>query len=135
MQLESIITKSSPTPTNVHDGNGSSASNSKETTVDLVLRNVQHDLTSRSSDVVPPDDGGKRPVPPPDTTITLHNVETVITNVGYRPDTSLYQELQVHQCYATEGPMKLAAALLSSSGANSVDCLAQIGTYRDMYVM
>ena len=45
--------------------------------------------------------------------------DRVIANVGYRPDASLYQELQVHQCYASEGPMKLAAALLSASGAGS----------------
>ena len=51
--------------------------------------------------------------------------DRVIANVGYRPDASLYQELQVHQCYASEGPMKLAAALLSASGAGSSDCLAQ----------
>lgn len=51
--------------------------------------------------------------------------DNVIANVGYRPDTSLFQELQVHQCYASEGPMKLAAALLASSGAGSADCLAQ----------
>ena len=40
--------------------------------------------------------------------------------VGYAPDTSLYAQLQVHQCYATAGPMKVAAALLGQSGA---DCL------------
>ncbi|MCA9271165.1 MAG: hypothetical protein KDA41_21935, partial [Planctomycetales bacterium] len=48
--------------------------------------------------------------------------DRIIANVGYRPDASLYAELQVHQCYATDGPMKLAAAL---SQADSVDCLAQ----------
>lgn len=49
-------------------------------------------------------------------------VERVIANVGYLPDRSLYEELQVHECYATQGPMKLSAALL---GASSADCLAQ----------
>ncbi len=48
-------------------------------------------------------------------------VDRVIANVGYRPDTSLYRELQVHLCYASDGPMKLAASLLSQSGG---DCLA-----------
>jgi len=120
VQLESIITKS----------NCSSACTRQDTTVDLVLRNVQQDLnnSSRSCDVPPDDDGvgvGGGQVGP-GKTIFLQNVDTVIANVGYRPDTSIYQELQVHQCYATEGPMKLAAALLSSSGANSVDCLAQV---------
>lgn len=55
----------------------------------------------------------------------IENVSTVIANVGYRPDPSIFRELQVHQCYASEGPMKLAAALMSSSGASSGDCLAQ----------
>jgi len=55
----------------------------------------------------------------------IEGVDTVIANVGFRPDLSIFQELQVHQCYASEGPMKLAAALLSASGAGSVDCLAQ----------
>jgi thioredoxin reductase len=47
--------------------------------------------------------------------------ERVIANVGYSPDTSLYRELQVHECYASLGPMSLAAALLKHAGA---DCLA-----------
>ncbi|MFQ5734555.1 MAG: monooxygenase [Planctomycetaceae bacterium] len=51
-------------------------------------------------------------------------VDTVIANVGYRPDRSLYEELQVHECYATQGPIKLAAALL---GETSPDCLSQTG--------
>ncbi len=48
--------------------------------------------------------------------------DRIITNVGYQPDGSIYSELQVHQCYASDGPMKLAAALL---GATSADCLDQ----------
>jgi hypothetical protein len=48
-------------------------------------------------------------------------VDNVVANVGYRPDSSLHRELQVHQCYASEGPMKLAATLVGASG----DCLAQ----------
>ncbi|HQU43580.1 MAG TPA: FAD-dependent oxidoreductase [Pirellulales bacterium] len=50
------------------------------------------------------------------------DVDRIIANVGYRPDTRLYSELQVHQCYASDGPMKLAAALL---GQTSADCLDQ----------
>jgi hypothetical protein len=49
-------------------------------------------------------------------------VDRVLANVGFRPDTSLYAELQVHECYATSGPIKLAAALVGSSA----DCLDQI---------
>jgi hypothetical protein len=48
-------------------------------------------------------------------------VERVIGNVGYTPDTGLYRELQVHECYASLGPMALAAALLKHAGG---DCLS-----------
>jgi thioredoxin reductase len=47
-------------------------------------------------------------------------VERVIANVGYSPDTNLYRELQVHECYASLGPMNLAAALAKHAGG---DCL------------
>lgn len=49
-------------------------------------------------------------------------VDRIIANTGYRPDNSIYSELQVHECYATGGPMKLAAALMTNA---SVDCLDQ----------
>ncbi len=49
-------------------------------------------------------------------------VDNVIANVGYHPDRSLYEELQVHECYASQGPMKLAAALM---GETSADCMTQ----------
>lgn len=49
-------------------------------------------------------------------------VDRIIAQVGYRPDRSLYEELQIHECYASQGPMKLAAALL---GETSGDCLSQ----------
>lgn len=49
-------------------------------------------------------------------------VDVIISNVGYGPDASVYRELQVHECYATLGPMKLSAAVL---GSGSPDCLAQ----------
>lgn len=50
-------------------------------------------------------------------------VDRIVANVGYRPDTTLTRELQVHHCYASEGPMKLAASLLA--GGADADCLAQ----------
>tara|TARA_R110002072_G_scaffold302100_1_gene483874 strand:- start:24952 stop:26169 length:1218 start_codon:yes stop_codon:yes gene_type:complete len=50
------------------------------------------------------------------------SVDNVIANVGYHPDRSLYQELQIHECYASQGPMKLAAALM---GESSADCMTQ----------
>ncbi len=51
-------------------------------------------------------------------------VHRVLACTGFRPDPGLYRELQVHQCYASEGPMKLAAALLAAGGGGG-DCLAQ----------
>ena len=48
-------------------------------------------------------------------------VERVVANVGYTPDAELYRELHVHECYATLGPMALAAALMKQAGS---DCLA-----------
>jgi thioredoxin reductase len=51
------------------------------------------------------------------------DVDRVIGNVGYTPDASLYRELQIHECYASAGPMKLAAALL---GDHAGDCLQQV---------
>ncbi len=52
---------------------------------------------------------------------TLH-VDNILANVGYGPDNSIYRELQIHECYASRGPMKLSAALL---GSTSDDCLTQ----------
>ncbi len=52
-------------------------------------------------------------------------MDRIISMTGYRPDTGIHRELQVHLCYATEGPMKLAAALLGE-GSNG-DCLARKG--------
>lgn len=49
-------------------------------------------------------------------------VDCLIANIGFRPDRSLYEELQIHECYASSGPMKMAAALL---GETSDDCLNQ----------
>jgi hypothetical protein len=49
-------------------------------------------------------------------------VDRLVANVGYRGDGQIYGELQVHECYASGGPMKLAAAL---AGSTSADCLDQ----------
>jgi len=48
-------------------------------------------------------------------------VDRVIANIGYTPDSNLYRELQVHECYASLGPMNLAAAL---SKLGAADCLS-----------
>lgn len=53
-------------------------------------------------------------------------VDDVIALTGYLGDTSLYRQLQVHECYATAAPMNLSAALLATSGASPANCLAQV---------
>jgi len=53
---------------------------------------------------------------------STQTVDHVTALTGYRPDRSLYEELQVHECYASHGPMKLAATRLAS---DSSDCMAQ----------
>lgn len=52
-------------------------------------------------------------------------VDRILSLCGYRPDLDLFRELQVHLCYATEGPMRLAASLMKSdkSQGSSADCL------------
>ncbi len=55
---------------------------------------------------------------------TVTEIDEIVAHVGFRPDLSLYRELLIHQCYASEGPMQLAASLLASAGDNA-DCLAQ----------
>jgi hypothetical protein len=50
----------------------------------------------------------------------VEEVDQVIVNAGFGPDASITRELQVHECYATGAPMKLATALL---GAAASDCL------------
>lgn len=48
-------------------------------------------------------------------------VDRILALVGTRPDLALTRELQVHTCYATEGPMRLAATLAKQATA---DCLS-----------
>ncbi|MEZ4236521.1 MAG: FAD-dependent oxidoreductase [Myxococcota bacterium] len=55
---------------------------------------------------------------------SAHDVDVALVCTGFRPDHALSRELQLHLCYASEGPMKLAAALLAASGGGG-DCLAQ----------
>lgn len=51
----------------------------------------------------------------------------IVANTGYRPNMTMLSELQVHYCYASDAPMKLAAALLASAAAGvSGDCLKQV---------
>src|SRR5262249_16752156 len=43
-------------------------------------------------------------------------VDRLIANVGYAPDSSIYRELQVDESYVTQGPRALAACLLGRNG-------------------
>jgi thioredoxin reductase len=52
------------------------------------------------------------------------DVDRVIANVGYMPDSILYRELQIQECHAWGGPRKLAAALVDQRG---MDALMQCG--------
>jgi len=49
-------------------------------------------------------------------------VDRVLSLTGAVGDHQIYRQLQVHECYATCGPIKLSAALL---GAGAGDCLEQ----------
>ena len=51
-----------------------------------------------------------------------HRVDRIVAHVGHRPDRSIHRELQVHECYASHAPMRLAVALFE---AGSTDCLSQ----------
>jgi len=56
-------------------------------------------------------------------------VDRVLALVGYRPDLALLRELQIHLCYASEGPMALAAAILAAQAADpgaAAGCLGQV---------
>jgi thioredoxin reductase len=50
------------------------------------------------------------------------SVDRILGLTGAVGDHTLYRQLQVHECYATSGPMKLSAALLGATGG---DCLDQ----------
>jgi thioredoxin reductase len=50
------------------------------------------------------------------------SVDRVLSLTGFVGDHDLYRQLQIHECYATCGPINLSAALL---GAAAGDCLNQ----------
>jgi cation diffusion facilitator CzcD-associated flavoprotein CzcO len=49
-------------------------------------------------------------------------VDRILSLTGFVGNADLYRQLQVHECYATCGPIKLSAALLGAAGG---DCLDQ----------
>lgn len=61
---------------------------------------------------------------------TALRVDDIVGCCGYRPDNRILGELQFHVCWGSDGPMKLAAALLASSGSGG-DCLARPSTGPD----
>ena len=70
--------------------------------------------------------------------VTLRNgsaddvvVDRVLALNGSVGDASIYRQLQVHECYATLGPIKLAATLLGDPGG---DCLAAPAGTPDLLV-
>jgi hypothetical protein len=76
-------------------------------------------------DGLPTDDTSSKDAASEQGEATTLQVERIVANVGYRPDQSLYSELQVHTCYATDGPMELAAQLMAQSQTlpAPADCL------------
>lgn len=58
-------------------------------------------------------------------------VDSLFSLTGFHPDLRLWSELQVHMCYASDGPMKLAQTLLAAKVAMkgdpsaAGDCLKQ----------
>ncbi len=66
--------------------------------------------------------GGRIAVSLRDGSVERVEVDRILALNGGVGDHSLYRQLQVHECYATCGPMKLAATLLAGGGG---DCLAQ----------
>jgi 2-polyprenyl-6-methoxyphenol hydroxylase-like FAD-dependent oxidoreductase len=48
-------------------------------------------------------------------------VDRVLSLTGYVPDTTLYRQLQVHECYATAAPIALSAQLLGDAAGNCLE--------------
>lgn len=42
-------------------------------------------------------------------------VDNIISNCGFKANNKLYEELQVHECYASQSPMNLASATLENT--------------------
>lgn len=55
-------------------------------------------------------------------------VDTLVSQVGYRPSYELASEMRVHLCYESDGPIKLAASLKAARGGDAAaasDCMSQ----------
>jgi hypothetical protein len=56
----------------------------------------------------------------PEEPITV-KVDRIIAANGFRPDRDLHRELEVHECYASGAPMRLAAVLLAAGSDDLVE--------------
>jgi hypothetical protein len=52
--------------------------------------------------------------------------DSVVALVGYRPDATIYDQLQVQSSYATDGPMRLAAELMGETGGGGMGVGARV---------
>ncbi len=52
------------------------------------------------------------------------DVDRVIANIGYRPDATIFRELQVQECHASQAPMGVAELAHQAGG----DCTTLAGT-------
>lgn len=73
----------------------------------------------------PADDGVRVTLRGGDGGLETVTVDRVLALTGSVGDHLLYRQLQVHECYASGAPMKLAAALLGAGGGG--DCMEQTG--------
>lgn len=80
---------------------------------DVGVKAIHWSPEQRAFDVILTTPGGDRE----------ERFDEVIANVGYEPDDGPYRQLQVHECYASRAPMKLAATLLAASADAGGDCM------------
>jgi hypothetical protein len=60
----------------------------------------------------------------------VEEVDHVIVNTGFGPDNSIYRELQVHECWATFAPMKIATTLEQANPGG--DCAKELDFAADV---
>ncbi len=80
---------------------------------EIAFEQDQFAVTLQSAELESPDSDS-----PPQTI----QCDLIVANTGYRGDFEMLSELQVHRCYATDGPIKFAASLM---GQDSADCMSQ----------
>jgi len=64
-----------------------------------------------------------------DDSTEIVSVDRILSLTGQVGNDRMYRQLQVHECYATSGPMKLAASLMSDVGG---DCMTQTSKGAEM---